>query len=183
MELTDYAAWVRRQPLLARPGTPVWTAVQTQPNEGLRRQLAAISPGRPLPGAIAGDQIRLLVYTAISAGSRGLIFRSQSPLTATDPDTRQRVTDLELLNLELQLIEPWTAGGTFVATAESTVPEVNGAVLRTDRARLVLPLWIAGGGAMRRLAIDRRPVGDGRAGHARVMHGLSTGRRPSRDAA
>jgi hypothetical protein len=145
MELADYASWVRRQPLLARPGTPVWTTVQTQPNEGLRRQLAALSPGRPLPGTAAGEQIRLLVYTAISAGSRGLVFLSHSPLGATDPDTRQRAADLELLNLELQLIEPWAAGGTFVSTAETTVPEVAGAVLRMDRTRLVLPIWTGPG--------------------------------------
>ncbi len=101
MELADYGTWVRRQPLLARPGTPVWTTVQTQPNEGLRRQLAALQPGRPLPAAVTGEQMRLLVYTAISAGSRGLVFLSRSPLSATDPETRQRAMDLELLNLEL----------------------------------------------------------------------------------
>jgi hypothetical protein len=145
MELADYGAWVRRQPLLARPGTPVWTTVQTQPSEGLRRQLAALEPGRPLPSTVAGEQMRLLVYTAISAGSRGLLFLSQSPLNATDPETRQRAMDLELLNLELQLIEPWAAGGTFVTTAETNLPEVTGAELRTDRARLVLPLWTAPG--------------------------------------
>jgi hypothetical protein len=145
MEMTDYAAWVKRQPLLARPGTPVWTTVQTQPNDGLRRQLAALEPGRPLPATVAGEQIRLLVYTAISAGSRGVVYLSQSPLTAADPDTRQRAMDLELLNLELQLIEPWAAGGTYVTTAETNVMEVSGAVLRTDRARLVLPIWSAPG--------------------------------------
>ena len=52
MELTDYAAWVRRQPLLARPGTPVWTTVQTQPNEG-----PAPPTGRPArrAGRLPGD--------------------------------------------------------------------------------------------------------------------------------
>ena len=61
LELADYGAWVRRQPLLALPGTPVWTTVQTQPSEGLRRQLLALQPGRPAadvrdrrPDAIAG---------------------------------------------------------------------------------------------------------------------------------
>ena len=32
---------------------------------------------------------------------------------------------LELLNLELELMEPWAAAGSFVATAESSVPEVQ----------------------------------------------------------
>ena len=125
VELTDYAAWVRRQPLLARLGTPVWTTVQTQPSEGLCRQLAALAPGKPPPGSVAGEQMRLLAYTAISAGSRGLLFLSRSPLSATDPDTRRRAMDLELLNLELQLIEPWAAGGTFVAAVEGKLPKAS----------------------------------------------------------
>ena len=220
MELADYGAWVRRQPLLALPGTPVWTTVQTQPNEGLRRQLAALQPGRPLPGAVPGEQIRLLAYTAISAGSRGLVFLSRSPLSATDPETRQRAMDLELLNLELRMIEPWaaagptspprkrplsiprpinsptpeTAGATRVCPERTSIPsaqgrrrrqsgrrpaaaqlpEVTGAVLRLDRARLVLPLWSSPGGPVRRGAGHRRQPGDGRAGHARIDPRLRT---------
>jgi hypothetical protein len=146
LELTDYGTWVRRQPLLALPGTPVWTTVQTQPNEGLRRQLAALQPGRPLPNSVTGEQMRLLVYTAISAGSRGLVFLSRSPLSATDPETRQRAMDLELLNLELRVIEPWAAAGNYVTTAETSSRDVTGAVLRMDRARVVLPLWSGSGG-------------------------------------
>ena len=49
LELAGYAAWVRRQPLLASLGTPVWTTVQTQPNEALRQQLVALDPGVPPP--------------------------------------------------------------------------------------------------------------------------------------
>ena len=141
LELADYGAWVRRQPLLAVPGTPVWTTVQTQPNEGLRRQLMALQPGRPLPAAVSSDQIRLMVYTAISSGSRGLIFLSRSPLSATDPETRQRAMELELLNLELQMIEPWAAAGDLRHHGGNQLPEVTAAVLRLNRARLVLPLW------------------------------------------
>ncbi len=132
----DYAAWVRRQPLLARLGTPVWTTVQTQPNEGLCRQLAALEPGKTPPGSVSGEQMRLLVYTAISAGSRGLLFLSRSPLSATDPDTRRRAMDLELLNLELQLIEPWAAGGAFVATVEGKLPKPNQGVLAATHGAL-----------------------------------------------
>ena len=52
---------------------------------------------------------------------------------------------LQLLNLELDLIEPWAAAGSQVALAESTERRVTGAVLRSDRARLVLPVWLAPG--------------------------------------
>jgi len=141
MEFADYTAWVRRQPLLASPGTPAWTTVQTQLSESLRGQLAALNPNVPPPSSVAPEQIRLLAYTAVSAGSRGLVFLSNSPLDASDPDTQRRAAALELLNLELDLLEPWAAAGGFAATAEAAAAEVSAAVLRVDRAQMLLPVW------------------------------------------
>jgi hypothetical protein len=141
MELTDYGAWIRQQQRLARPGTPVWTTIQTQLSPALRRQLAALDPNRAPPSTAAVEQIRLLAYSAVAAGSRGLLLLSDSPLTADDPDTRQRAMICELLNLELDLIEPWAAGGTYVTNVEASEKEVTGAVLRADRSRLAIPLW------------------------------------------
>ncbi|GAG40230.1 unnamed protein product, partial [marine sediment metagenome] len=73
------------------------------------------------------------------------LFQSQSPLDAGDPQTGRRVMTLELLNIELQLIEPWAAAGTFQAAAEGSRPGIAGAILRTDRARLLLPTWVSPG--------------------------------------
>ena len=105
----------------------------------------ALEPGYVPPTTVSSEQIRLLAYTAVAAGSRGLVFTSDSPLDAPDPDTQQRAMMLELLNLELKLMEPWAAAGSFVATAKSNLPEVSGAVMRTEHARLLLPLWSAAG--------------------------------------
>jgi hypothetical protein len=148
LEMPDYGVWVRREPLLARPGTPVWTTIQTQPGEGLRRQLAALAPGWVPPTTFAPEQIRLLVWTALSSGSRGMVFQSQTPLSADDPQTRQRALTLRGLNLELELMEPWVAAGHFVDVANTDkedLQEVSGAVLQSNRARLVLPAWLARG--------------------------------------
>ncbi len=145
LEMPDYGTWVRRQPLLALPGTPVWTTVQTQAGEGLRRQFATLTPGQAPPTVVGPEQVRLLVYTAISSGSRGLLFLSDSSLEAPDGETRQRVMTLKLLNRELDTIEPWAAGGTMVGTAECSQPLVSGAILRDDRARIVMPMWLAPG--------------------------------------
>ena len=163
--MSNYGNWVLRQPLMALPGTPLWTTVQTQAGEGLRRQLAALAPegtghpgapgtpgrgsaaGSPPPTAMGYEQIRLLVYTAISAGSRGLLFLSDSSLEAQDDQTRQRVLAVQLLNWELAVVEPLVAGGTKdeLATAESNQPLVKGAVLRDGRARIFMPMWLAPG--------------------------------------
>jgi len=143
LELADFGKWLRWRPRLARPGTPIWTTIQTQPRAALREQLAALRPDRPPPLTIPEEQIRLLVYTAVASGSRALLFDSQSRLDADDPESRQRAMALELLNLELRLIEPWTAAGSFVARAAGNPPEVTGSLLRTDRARLLLSIWSA----------------------------------------
>jgi hypothetical protein len=145
LNMADYAAWIRRQPLLASLGTPLWTTVQTQPNAALREQLMALEPGYVPPATVSSEQVRLLAYTAVAAGSRGLVFTSDSPLDAPDPDAQQRAMMLDLLNLELSPMGPWAAAGSVVATAKSNLPDVSGAVLRTEHARLLVPLWSAAG--------------------------------------
>ncbi len=122
LELDKYATWVRQQPLLASLGTPIWTTVQTQTNEALRQQLSLMEPGYAPPLSVAPEQIRLLAYIAVASGSRGLVFVSDTPLDAPDPDSRQRAMTLELVNLEMQLLEPWAAAGSYVATAEASIP-------------------------------------------------------------
>lgn len=145
LELNDYGTWVRERPRLARPRTPIWTTVQTQPAPSLVQQWKVLGRGDNVPMTMATEQIRLMVYTAVTAGSRGLLFESQSPLSAEDTDTRQRAMTLELLNLELDLIEPWLAGGEFVATVTASEAEVIGGVLQAERARLLVPMWSARG--------------------------------------
>lgn len=145
LEMADYGTWVRERPRLARPGTPVWTSVQTQPAPTLREQWAVLGRGETVPTAVANEQLRLLVYTAITAGSRGLIFESDSRLDLPDADTRSRATALELLNLELDLVEPWAVRGHFVAAVPGVKTGVVAALLQIERARLLVPIWSAPG--------------------------------------
>lgn len=145
LELSKYSAWIRQQPRLARPGTPVWTTVQTQlPAEAIE-QYRLIEPQGAASTGVQPEQLRLLVYQAVAAGSRGLLVLSAGPLSADDPDTRFRAAVLELLNLEMQLIEPWAAAGTLVAFVDSGDPQVSSALLRAERARLLMPMWSAPG--------------------------------------
>ena len=145
LELNDYGTWVRQRPRLARPGTIVWSSVQTQPPLTLEHQWAAMGKEHSLPPLLGSEQIRLMAYTAIAAGSRGLLFDSRSSLDATDAATRARAAALELLNLELKLIRPWVSAGRTATTVASSQPEVSGAVLRLERSRLLLPIWTGRG--------------------------------------
>ena len=147
LELTDYGTWLRQRPRLARPGTPFWAAVQTQPAPSLVRQWKIIGRGEPYPLTMSSEQIRLLTYTAATSGAHGLFFESLTTLNSNDPDTRQRAMTLELLNRELEMVEPWMAAGKFVDTLQGSDPQrqTTAGVLETARTRLLLPMWIASG--------------------------------------
>lgn len=147
-QLADFGVWVRERGRLARPGTPYWTTIQTQPAPQLEEQVHLLAAGNAGASAVQPEQIRLLTYEAVSAGARGLLFESRSPLTAGDAHTRARAAMLELLNAELELIEPWTAvGGSLgqipaaVNPATGAAPGVRGALLRAERGVLLLPVW------------------------------------------
>ena len=143
LELTDYGKWIRTRPWLASPGKATWTTVQTQPADSLLGQWHVLGNGNLPPLSISSEQIGLLAYTAVTSGSRGLLFESLSPLDANDPDTRYRAATLELLNLQLSLAEPWLAAGDLVATIEPRDSEAVGVVLQTDRSQLLVPMWTA----------------------------------------
>lgn len=145
LELRDYATWVRERPRLARPGTPLWTTVQTELPAALTEQQAALAGRQPTLGHVGEDQLRLVVHAAISSGVRGIHFESQHRLDADDPATRARAAALELANLQLRVLEPWLAAGSFAGTVAGNVPDVTAALLKTDRAQLLLPMWQAPG--------------------------------------
>ncbi|MDZ7618065.1 MAG: hypothetical protein U1E05_13760, partial [Patescibacteria group bacterium] len=145
LELTDYGHWLQRQPRLARPGTPIWATVQTQMLPALYEQLSALDSGRVAPTAVPYEQIGLLARTAIGAGSRGLLFATESDFLDATDDVRRRATAVELVNLELALLEPWTAAGAVQASIEAGGRGASGSVLRVSRSQLALPLWSSGG--------------------------------------
>jgi hypothetical protein len=63
--LSDYGDWLEQRPLLARPGTPAWAVIQTEPAADIVRQMSALSDGRRPSVGVQLEQIRLLAYTAV----------------------------------------------------------------------------------------------------------------------
>ena len=141
LELADYGQWLRDRPRLARPGTTLWTSIQTQSSLALIEQSRAFTPDARTTPNISSEQLRMLAFVAISQGVKGLCFESRTRLDASDPVTRQRAMTLELLNLELDLIEPWCAAGSVVTSIIGSDPETRATLMQTDRARLLIPVW------------------------------------------
>ncbi len=148
IEMKDYGNWLTGRARLVRPGSPAWALIQTEVVESqMTEPQTADAPettGGWRPASHA--QIRLAVYTAVSAGARGLLFESQSRLDGTDLGSKSRARTLELLNLELDLLSPFAAGGSYSTNAIGGDPNIGGAVLISNRARLVIPLWSGPGG-------------------------------------
>jgi hypothetical protein len=144
LELKDYGVWLNEQAQLARPGTPTWATVQSGVPPALVEQ-AAILTGNQSAAGVDSDSLRLAAYQALAAGVRGIEFGSPARLDAVDDATRLRAATIQLLNLELEFVEPWGAAGSYVTSNISNDSNITGAVLHTDRARLVIAMRCAKG--------------------------------------
>lgn len=135
----DYCQWLASVPLVARPGTPLWASIPTQPGPRTRKQLAALAPGGKLPTtALDSRQIELLVESAATNGYRAFVFQSDSPLDASDELTQRRAVLLEKINDQLDSISPWLTIGKQIGDATSVDGTVEGIVLQAERARLLV---------------------------------------------
>jgi hypothetical protein len=147
MELDDYRLWLEQRRRLAPPKTFFWTWIQTHLPEWYST-LVYGSPGTAgfsEPIGPQPEQIRLLTYSALAAGCRGLAFWSDRFL-ADSHQGRDRLLELALLNQELQMLDPLITTAGPPRWISTSVQDVKAAVMRTDHGILVLPMWLGKGG-------------------------------------
>ncbi len=151
LELANYLTWLQQRPRLARPGTPLLATLATEVDPRTATQAALLS-GTGNNGLPVDEESLLgAAFTAIAAGSRGILFRSARPINGTDPETVTRAAAVQAVNLELETISAWGASGRFTADAETSDPEVRAMVIEASRSRVVL-VWrsVQGGQIMAR---------------------------------
>jgi len=144
LELSSYRDWIMQKRNLTQDGVYTWTWVQAHPPEwtvSRTRQENGIDtdPVGPTP-----EQIRLLAYTAIASGIKGVSFWSDGVL-ADNQAGRDRLLQMALINQELQLLEPVLLAAEKPIWIETSHPDVKAAVLRSDKSILVLPIWMGRG--------------------------------------
>jgi hypothetical protein len=160
LEMGAYRDWLFHRRALAQPGSYTWTWVQThlpdwymnaafdspsaEEPAGGGATLASRSPKVGEPLGPQAEQIRLLAYTAIGSGCRGLGFWSDRFLADTNTG-RDRLLAMALLNQELQMLEPLLSTAEEPFWIDTSSANVKAAVLRCDKAILVLPIWLGGG--------------------------------------
>jgi hypothetical protein len=146
LELPQYREWLNQRRLLARDGVFLWTWVQTHLPDWYTT-LVYEKPGSAgfnEPIGPQPEQIRLLTYTALASGCRGLGFWSDRFL-ADSHQGRDRLLTLALLNQELRMLEPLLVTAEEPTWINTSEPDVKAAVLRTERGLLLLPIWLGKG--------------------------------------
>ncbi|MBQ2850969.1 MAG: hypothetical protein IJE77_10845, partial [Thermoguttaceae bacterium] len=112
LDLNAYGDWLLDcQYHSTNPSVVFWCQIQTQPSFGATRQRQAFGVVEESPAVVSFEQMRQQARLATRAGCRCLVFASRSRLDAKDRATQYRAAALELLNLELQTLAPWTALG------------------------------------------------------------------------
>lgn len=136
-ELADAREWLQDHQKLARPGTPFWGVVHSQPAPVLDQQLAQFGRDASHPNDCDLEQLRLALFSNLAAGVRGIHFPTDSPLSVDSVPAAMRTDVLKLLNYELRLVEPWISGGQL--SEELSAPEagVHASVWQTERSRLL----------------------------------------------
>jgi hypothetical protein len=146
LELEQYRDWLVQRRRLMAPGAFCWTWVQNHLPDWFL-QIGHNGGNGKEPMGPSPEQVRLLAYTAIGCGYRGLAFWSDRFL-ADSHTGRDRLLGLALLNQELQLLEPILLDADASKEPEwigTSHPDVKASILRTPRGILVLLVWLGKG--------------------------------------
>ena len=134
---SQYGDWIAARRLLVGGTKPVWATIQTELPESLLKQIATLARKIP-PVPIEPQQVKFLVYEAISAGARGLRFGSRSRLDDPSPVTRLRAQTIQWALAHVDQIEPWAVGGALMAQLDNSNDQLEIAAIKTNRSRLLL---------------------------------------------
>jgi hypothetical protein len=151
LELVQYRDWLSQRRNLAESRTFAWTWIQTHLPDwytSLVYDRPGTGPGFNEPVGPQPEQIRLLTWSAVCSGCRGIGYWSDRFLA--DSHTGQdRLLTLALLNKELKMIEPLLLTSQAPEWIDTSVGDVKAAVFRPlpegGRAVVILPVWLGGG--------------------------------------
>ena len=141
LSIQNYATWLTQQTRLARPGTPIWSRVETQLSPLRSVQIAALGSRSLTTHGASYRQLWNLISATFGVGSRGFYFASHTSLAGEDVEARRRRMALELINLRLRVVQPWLAAGKPLTSARSTDSQLTALVMQVERSHLMVPIW------------------------------------------
>jgi hypothetical protein len=146
LELSGYKEWLMQSRRLATPDTFCWTWIQTHLPDWYSTLVynQTSADGFNEPVGPQAEQIRLMTYLAVGSGFRGIGYWSDRFL-ADSHTGRDRLLVLAQLNQELEMLKPVLVGGEEPRWLTTNNADVQAAVIRSEKAVLVLPIWTGAG--------------------------------------
>jgi len=138
--LQDHTVWLTQRRRLARPGTDIWTTLDTQLSPAQALQVSAMQLPTQMASVASYQQLFALTSAAFGVKSRGFYYSSYTSLAISDPATQRRAKAIQLNNLRLKLAEPWLASGKVLDVARSSQPQLTALVLKAERSHLLVPI-------------------------------------------
>jgi hypothetical protein len=136
-ELSELSEWVtRRQAQNFRRGVTFVELPTDFPSE-LTDQLQQLGMEDAAEAPLAPEQLRVMVFRAVATGIRGLCLQANSRLDQTTSATTARAAVIELIQSDLEIIEPWLAGGRVSERLRRSPKGHDIQSLRTDRSTLL----------------------------------------------
>lgn len=138
MELSELGSVFHQQVNRVTPA-PVLAVLPSQPHEALYAQLHTLA--RELTEKevwCEPEQLRLMAVHAMASGARGIIWRSQERLDTDSPATQLRKAQLQWLNCDMEILEPFLAAGRAVGLADVGNRLFSAYLLQTERAQMVV---------------------------------------------
>jgi len=140
ISLKEYSTWLSHRHRVARPGTQIWSSINTQVSPQLSRQMTTLGCNGGSNTFASYQELTAQCSATFSSRSQGFYFRSETSLALADSTTQRRAKALELNNLRLRLAKPWLAAGKLLAPARSSQAQVTALVMQAERSHLLIPV-------------------------------------------
>lgn len=110
IEYLEFFELQRRQAL---PGRPLCTLIPTEPSP----ESLAVRRSSDIVPVVEPELIALCAHAALASGYKQLGFETDTSLASDAPGFEERRQMLKLINMEIELLEPWLATGKVIRTS------------------------------------------------------------------
>lgn len=136
--LPRYREWLESAKEKVGKGKFRWTWVQVHTQFWYTHEVHGGPEDNHIPSLFPdAEHIRLLTYTAIQAGMRGIIYYHNQFLR-NDWYGKDRYAEVGILGSELEVLGPLIAEGEVVGVAKTSAPHVHATVVQFGKGLLVL---------------------------------------------
>jgi len=136
-ELAELSEWISRRQLQNFRRGVTFVELPTDFPVELTDQLQLLGMEGAGEAPLAPEQLQVMAFRAVASGIRGLCLQANSRLDQTTSAANARAAVIELIQSDLEIIEPWLAGGRVSErlSLSSNGHEIRS--LRTDRSTLL----------------------------------------------